>query len=325
MANGPKRSSMESATKLTLPNAPAFGIAAPVMPSLKGQFSRPAGAGQVGPATPSAVGVGVSPPPKDGNMSFRVDRLGVPPLTKVLSRPKASAITSTDAERVEVGQETGQAEAATPRDVMYIHIPPHALRGFQSFARGVANECRRDNAADNPYVRALCNHRAELQSHSVVPRPTEAPSRCEREASEREALSLMMPTGTSLSEPSSECPPDDERSRSGEAWLTAWPLCGDEGQDARGDSCMLWRCGSAEKEAWSLHVDPVRGVEAGQPGYTAICSGYTPRARPGCSPAGSPLRSVPPKPHQWQANAQSPLSPRVLFPIEQDESSRDGL
>lgn len=235
-------------------------------------------------------------------MPFRFDRLGVP------SVRKGSSVGPAEGEQIARDRGT---------DVMYIHIPRHALKGFQNFARSVASECRRDNAADNPYVRALCNHRAELQNHSVIPCPTEAPSLEQKMASEREALSLMTPAEMPLLElgmADHECA--ENGCVSGKAWLAAWPPCSFEENDANTNGCA--------RESWSLHVDP-RRVGAGQPGYTATCSGHTPRrdSRPGFSVAGSPLRPVAPKPHLRQTTAESPLSPRLSFPAEQDESSLD--
>lgn len=321
---------VRSTTSSRFPGTPAFGGAA--FDTLRLQQLRAptvAGSDIQTPSKLSAFEVEVSPSLKDGNVSFRVGRLGVPCV------PRESVVGPAEGE---------QAAREHGTDVTYIHIPRHALKGFQNFARGVASECKRDNAADNPYVRALCNHRAEMQNHSVIPSPSEAPSLEQQMASEREALSLMMPA--ELRAPSESLPMgrrlagegDAQGCAAGEAWLTAWPLCSESGVhgspgqecaagESKGDGCMLWRCGSAQEEAWSMQVDPVRVVEAAQPGYTAICSGYTPRrdARPGFPAAGSSLRSVPRKPHSWQRNAQSPLSPRVLFPVEQEEGSLDGL
>lgn len=309
---------------------PVFGDVSPATPYVKGRFSRPTAAAEL-----ASSGVGTSPSPENGSTSFRVDTLGIP------AHQKGRA----------VQVDSGKAKCDNGTDVMYIHIPRHALKGFQSFARNVASECRRDNATDNPYVRALCNHRAELHHHSVIPCPTEAPSLAQQMGSEREALSVMMPAEMPVFEPATSVPSScaerecssherasHERGRrecsNGEAWLTAWPPCSTQGTcstqditqdgDANRNGCMLWRCTAEQEESWSLHVDP-RGVESGQSGYTAICSGYTPRRDPklGFSSAGSPLRPVAPKPHQQPMIAQSPLSPRILYPVEQDESSLD--
>merc|ERR1719265_2665786 len=50
------------------------------------------------------------------------------------------------------------------RDMRYLQIPNHALRGFRRFARDLAVKLRKDCATENPYVQALREHRAELQA-----------------------------------------------------------------------------------------------------------------------------------------------------------------
>jgi len=112
--------------------------------------------------------------------SFRVARLGVP------SPPSWSGASRQAPEC-----------APEPRDqstsMSYIHIPRHSLQDFQSFARSVAAEARRETATDNPYVQALRKHRAELQTYSVIPNPMEEPSLAQQMGTEREALSLITP------------------------------------------------------------------------------------------------------------------------------------
>lgn len=80
--------------------------------------------------------------------------------------------------------------------VAYIDIPRHALKDFKTFARDVADEAKREIAADNPYVKALRRHRVELHTSGLIPDPAEEPSLAQQMSTEREALSLMTPLST---------------------------------------------------------------------------------------------------------------------------------
>jgi len=51
--------------------------------------------------------------------------------------------------------------------VRYIQIPKHSLQDFRAFARGIAAEACEEVAVRNPYVQALCKHRADLQAPSL--------------------------------------------------------------------------------------------------------------------------------------------------------------
>lgn len=68
---------------------------------------------------------------------------------------------------------------------------------FRLFARDVAKEASRDVATSNPYVQALCRHRAELHAATVVPAASDQTLE-QQLGTQREALgvlkSLRMPS-----------------------------------------------------------------------------------------------------------------------------------
>lgn len=137
------------------------------------------------PECPGPLFSRVLPPPesdlKGGAKSkFRIARLGVTELAR------GSSTASQPPER-----------APEPPDqtmsVAYIDIPRHSLKDFKTFAKDVTAQVRREVAADNPYVKALCRHRAELQTCGIIPDPAEEPSLAQQMGTEREALSLMTP------------------------------------------------------------------------------------------------------------------------------------
>merc|ERR1712137_1241234 len=75
--------------------------------------------------------------------------------------------------------------------VRYLHIPRHSLKDFQRFARDAAVEAQRELAADNPYVQALVNYRAEMQAFAVA--PVAVPSVEQMLSTQRENLSVLSP------------------------------------------------------------------------------------------------------------------------------------
>lgn len=76
--------------------------------------------------------------------------------------------------------------------VRYLHIPRHSLKDFKSFARDAHVEAQCELAADNPYVRALVNYRAEMQALALTP-GSGLPSVAQRLSTERENLSVLSP------------------------------------------------------------------------------------------------------------------------------------
>lgn len=76
--------------------------------------------------------------------------------------------------------------------VRYLHIPRHSLKDFKSFARDAQVDAQCELAADNPYVRALINYRAEMQALALTP-GSGLPSVAQRLSTERENLSVLAP------------------------------------------------------------------------------------------------------------------------------------
>lgn len=199
--------------------------------------------------TPAGCGTEVPSAEKGGRagkkQSFRVARLGVP-------SPRRAGLARQPPECAPEPRDQGSA-------VSYIHIPRHSLQDFQSFARSVAAEARRETATDNPYVQALRKHRAELQTYSVIPSPMEEPSLEQQMSTEREALSLITPIMR---------PVDLSTRPSASARVsTSWP--GDDEQ-VHGAGCISWRCCATDQAPWMLQVDSqLRTVEAASPPRSA--------------------------------------------------------
>jgi len=79
--------------------------------------------------------------------------------------------------------------------VRFLHIPRTALKDFQRFARDAAVEAQCQLAVDNPYVQALVNHRAEMQSFAISP-TTMVPSVEQMLGTQRDNLSMLSHTKT---------------------------------------------------------------------------------------------------------------------------------
>lgn len=99
-----------------------------------------------------------------------------------------AAVAASSALRRRAGKET----------VLTNFMPSSACHAaaIQSFAKDVAKDAWDELAAENPYVRALCERREELQNNSMF-FGGEAHSLEQQMATEREALSLMTPVSTS--------------------------------------------------------------------------------------------------------------------------------
>lgn len=303
-------------------NSPTAGTASP-SPSRPGPlFSdgqilpTPAGAGTAN--TPSSEkGQKTAASPSCKKQSFRVARLGVP------SPSSGSTTTWQPPERAPEPKDQGTG-------VSYIHIPRHSLKDFQSFARNVAAEARRETATDNPYVQALRKHRAELQTYSVIPSPMEEPSLEQQMGTEREALSLITPVMRPVDLSMMPASWDHDVTARGASARMGWS--GNEDQAVEGSSCISWRCCVTDRAPWMLQVDPqLRNMEAErQISYQAACAGYSPRR----NASSSPRRHSAVKPHLWSPlheaaspprSARSPLSARRGQPYiaEREESSLD--
>jgi len=120
---------------------------------------------------------------RSGKPIFQLGRLGIP-------KPQGDAENGDEARPPEEAPEPGQVAP-----VRYIHIPDHALEDFQAFARGCASQAKRDMAASNPFVLALQKHRKDLDCYSIIPGHLDAPSLEQQLGTQREALSLLSPTG----------------------------------------------------------------------------------------------------------------------------------
>jgi len=79
--------------------------------------------------------------------------------------------------------------------VRFLHIPRHSLKDFKRFARDAAVEAQCQLAVDNPYVQALVNHRAEMQSFAIAP-TTMVPSVEQMLGTQRDNLSMLSHTKT---------------------------------------------------------------------------------------------------------------------------------
>lgn len=112
-----------------------------------------------------------------------MDRLGVPAV------PPTSLFGSGS-----VVPKRRRASAPPEREsVSYVHIPAHAKKDFQRFARNATEAARRATAADNPYVQALRRHRFELQASALLPDESDGQTMEQLMSTEREALALMTP------------------------------------------------------------------------------------------------------------------------------------
>lgn len=102
------------------------------------------------------------------------------------------------AEVTALGKTSPRSGPAAQDRVHYIQIPKHAAKDFRDFARGVAAEACREVATQNPYVKALNKHRAELQCAFVPSESASEPLTLEQQLStKRDALSTLSAVRTS--------------------------------------------------------------------------------------------------------------------------------
>eukprot|EP00927_Polykrikos_kofoidii_P078390 TRINITY_DN75218_c0_g1_i1.p1 TRINITY_DN75218_c0_g1~~TRINITY_DN75218_c0_g1_i1.p1 ORF type:complete len:722 (-),score=110.86 TRINITY_DN75218_c0_g1_i1:22-2187(-) len=90
-------------------------------------------------------------------------------------------------------QEQPRQSSVNDLEINFIQIPKESLKEFQSFARNVTDDMRREASVFNPFIQSLLLHREQLQMHRVVPGDRETASLEQMLATRSEALSLLAP------------------------------------------------------------------------------------------------------------------------------------
>lgn len=94
-----------------------------------------------------------------------------PPKADPLGLERLGITTSHGSRKKPPGREGSKSPApAQQGPVRYLTIPEHALKGFKAYARGVAAEATLEVATRNPYVKALRDHRQELEEQANLSR-----------------------------------------------------------------------------------------------------------------------------------------------------------
>jgi len=140
-------------------------------------FSRIWPPGQPPAAGARPVSRAAEKPGGGASKGFAAARLGI---------PAASASSTGSGAEETRGQ--GQEDQ---KSVRYLHIPKHAMKDFRTFAQNVANEAV---TVSNPYVRALCNHRAQLQTSLLEDSPEDQTLQ-QRMATNPESLTMLSTVG----------------------------------------------------------------------------------------------------------------------------------